>query len=168
MNKKLYKKTFSRVRPSADTLERILDMSNKKQTMVFKKTLAALLIAALIFCMAGIATNAATDGKVAEKISEVADSASKKFKVFVNGKESENFELVTETDEKGVTYYKANIDLPEGSFTVEGIDEILTDTIDVIVKSSDDDGDYALSRDRYVVIITEGDEAYVPTTSVVG
>ena len=168
MDKKLYKKTFSHVRPSDDTLERILNMTNKKQTIILRKVFATVLIIALLICTAGIVANAATDGKVAEKISEVADNASKKFKVLINGKESENFELVTETDEKGVTYYKANIDLPEGSVTVEGIDETLTDIIDVIVESSDEEGDYVFSGDKYVVIITDGDEAYVPTTSVVG
>lgn len=169
MNKTKYKKTFSQIYPSDDTVERILDMGNKKNTVVLKKVFAIVLIIALIICSVGIMADAATNGEMSEKISEVADDVSRKLRVFINGKEAENFELVTETNENGETSYKASIDLPEGyvNVTAEKIDEALTDIIEFEIDYSDsDDGDYVFSGEVYDVIISDSEDVYVPTTSV--
>ncbi len=162
MNKTNYKNTFSHIHPSNETVERILDMTNKKQTISFKKAFAVVLVIALIICSVGIMADATTDGAVSEKISEVADNVSKKIRVLVNGKEADNFEIVTEKDEDGRTHYKANIDLPEGYASVEGI---LTDVIEFELESSGSDGDdYVFSGEGYDVVIPGGAEAYEPTT----
>lgn len=167
MNKTNYKNTFSQIHPSDEIVERILDMTNKKQPIVFKKAFAIVLVIALIICSAGIMADATTDGEVSEKISEVADNVSKKIKVLINGKEADNFELVTETDENGRTHYKANIDLPDGFASVEGIDEAMTGIIEFSIESSGSDGgDHVSSGEGYDVVISDGAEIYVPTTSV--
>ncbi len=169
MNKTKYKKAFSQICPSDDTVERILNMENKKNTVVFKKVFAIVLVIALIICSAGIIADATTDGEVSEKISEVADNVSKKFRVLIDGKEAENFELVTETNENGETSYKASIDLPGGYATVEGIEEALTDIIEFNIEySGSDDGDYVFSGEGHDVIISDGAEVYAPTTAVAG
>lgn len=165
MNKTNYKNTFSKIHPSDETVERILDMTNKKQTISFKKAFAVVLVIALIICSVGIMADATTDGAVTEKISEVADKVSEKFHVLVNGKEAENFEIVTETDEDGRTHYKANIDLPEGYASVEGINNEPLNKIEFELESSGSDGeDYVFSGEGYDVVISGGAEVYEPTT----
>lgn len=169
MNKTNYKNTFSQIHPSDETVERILDMTNKKQTISFKKAFAVVLVIALIICSVGIMADATTDGAVTEKISEVADNVSKKIRVLVNGKEADNFEIVTEKDEDGKTHFKANIDLPEGYASVEGVDEALNETVGSVIEfeleSSGSDGeDYVFSGEGYDVVIPGGAEAYEPTT----
>lgn len=165
MNKKLYKDTFSQIRPSDETVERILTMTERKKYIVLRKALAIILVVTLAICTVGIIADATADGEVSEKISEVAENVSKKLRVFINGKETDNFEFITETDENGETHYKASIDLPdERYFSVEGIDEALTDIIEFSIEASgSEDGDYVNE-----VIISDSEETYVPTTATAG
>ena len=141
-------------------------MENKKNIIAFKKVLATILIFALIICSVGIIANATTDGQVYENISAVADSVSKKFKVLIGDKESQNFEVVTETNENGEISYKVSVNLPEGDATAEEIDEALTDIIEFNIEhSGSDDGDYVFSGEEHDIIISDSTEVFVPTTA---
>lgn len=62
MNRNEYKNTFSKIHPSAVTVERIFDMTEKKQIKFCQKGIIALIVIVSIFLATCICANAATDG----------------------------------------------------------------------------------------------------------
>ena len=103
MNREDYKRVFSHVSPSEETIERILNMAEKKQKR-FKLKKAVLLAAAVVILMLCtlIAADAATDGDV--------------FKLEVNGEQVGVVDYVvktyTGTDENGNEFVYEAVEIP--------------------------------------------------------
>ncbi len=93
MSKKQYKEVFSNIHPSDESIERIMSMTNKKHICALPKAMIILAIIISLFCSVGLVANAATDGAVAETISDAAKEASRKITVLVNGKEEDEKEF---------------------------------------------------------------------------
>lgn len=113
MNKSEYKQVFSKIQPSDNFEERILNMTNRKKFVSFKRVLITALVVISLLCSVGVFANAATDGAVGEAISQVAE----KVIVFINGEKTEQ-ELVFEegVGKDGEPYYKGEVLIkdPEG------------------------------------------------------
>lgn len=122
MSKKQYTDTFSNIHPSDETIERIMSMTNKKHFTGFSKTLVALVAVISILCSIGLVANAATDGAVAETVSEVFEAVSNKVTILINGKETEaEIDVSEKTNSDGEKYYEAEIkvDIPDAYAEVE-------------------------------------------------
>ena len=122
MNKKQYTDTFSNIHPSDETIERIMTMTNKKNFTGFRKTLIALVAVISILCSIGLVANAATDGAVAETVSEVFETVSDKITILINGKETEaDINISQATNADGEKYYDAEIkvNIPESDAEVK-------------------------------------------------
>lgn len=102
MNKENYKAAFSHVHPSAQAIERIMDMkNNKSKKRVVAKTLIALAAVISLLVVGGIVANAATDGKVAENAKTVISKlTSFPVRVTENGKPVDESEYSTELNEE--------------------------------------------------------------------
>lgn len=146
MSKKQYIEAFSNIHPSDESIERIMNMTNKKCISGFRKALVIIAVVVTIFCSIGLVANAATDGAVAETISEVAESVSKKITVIVNGKESK-VDLIEETNADGETCYIAEI---KSDGDTKG---------DFIIKSTDDKDVYKIDY-----VLEEGIKKAIATT----
>ena len=68
-NRELYIDVMSGIQPSENVIERIMDMTDSKRKFKPKKGLIAVLVVIAILAFGGITANAATDGAVAEYIS---------------------------------------------------------------------------------------------------
>ena len=92
MNKDYYKRTFSAVHPSADTLERILEMPEKKRKIIMPRKLIGV-FAVLTTVTGGMLTaNAATDGAV---LQSVQDTVQEGVQFILNGKKVNVQDYVT-------------------------------------------------------------------------
>lgn len=146
MSKKQYTDTFSNIHPSDETIERIMSMTNKKHFTGFSKTLVALVAVISILCSVGLVANAATDGAVAETVSEVFEAVSNKVTILINGKETEaEIDVSEKTNSDGEKYYEAEIkvDIPDayaevecelqldGDTVMEDIDSALQESIEL-------------------------------------
>ncbi len=146
MSKKQYTDTFSNIHPSDETIERIMSMTNKKHFTGFNKTLVALVAVILLLCSIGLVANAATDGAVAETVSEVFEAVSNKVTILINGKETEaEIDVSEKTNSDGEKYYEAEIkvDIPDAyveakyelqfneDFVLEDIDSALQENIEL-------------------------------------
>ena len=146
MSKKQYTDTFSNIHPSYETIERIMSMTNKKHFTGFSKTLVALVAVISILCSIGLVANAATDGAVAETVSEVFEAVSNKVTILINGKETEaEIDVSEKTNSDGEKYYEAEIkvDIPDayieakcelqldGDTVMEDIDSALQESIEL-------------------------------------
>lgn len=146
MSKKQYTDTFSNIHPSDETIERIMSMTNKKHFTGFSKTLVALVAVISILCSIGLVANAATDGAVAETVSEVFEAVSNKVTILINGKETEaEIDVSEKTNSDGEKYYEAEIkvDIPDayveakcelqldGDTVMEDIDSALRESIEL-------------------------------------
>ncbi len=100
-NKKKYISSFSGVEPSDEIKERILNMASTKKRCSFKAF--AVVVAVLIMVTAALFTaNAATDGAIGEKISEVSKEITEKISIMFNGEEIEvTVKQTVVTDENG-------------------------------------------------------------------
>lgn len=158
MIKNEYKNAFSKVHPSDEAIERIMDMTNTKQAKSIKRVLIMAMVIISILCSFGVMANAATDGAVTDAISEVADVISKKVHVLVNGKEVEQKVIISEeTDENGNTVYYGEVDItsPDGD----------TDSyIEFEFEGDIENGDIYLGAGNIDIIINDSIEACVPTT----
>ena len=110
MNRENYIAAFSKVYPSDECIERIMNMTNEKKKKIFYKPLIAVAVIISLLLIGGIMANAATDGKVAESAKTVFDRiTSFPVKVTEDGKVVEENEYVTEIYEKdGKTILKVN------------------------------------------------------------
>lgn len=141
MNKIKYYNAFSKVHPSDKTLERIFDMTNKKNNVALKTfTIVIALIAVL--CSFSIAVNAATDGAIKDAVSEAVENVSKKITILVNEQETEADVTISEiTDEKGNSMgtYIITSSTSSDEFTVESTDkrmmEYIEDYMEISIKN---------------------------------
>jgi len=100
-NKEKYINSFSGVEPSDEVKERILSMTKLKKRYSFK-ALAVAVAVFIMLAMAMLTANAATDGAVGEKITEVSKEISEKITVLFNGEEIEaDCKTTVFTDENG-------------------------------------------------------------------
>lgn len=144
-NKKLYIDVISRIQPSEDVIERIMDMTNQKNKFRPRKSLIAVLVVIAMLAFGGITANAATDGAVAEYISNTV-------KAFVT------------TGENGEKLVKIDGEIQDGAGEIVLIDE--NGTTEGVLHydiQSDDDG-VEWSSDSDVNI--SADNFQEPTTSV--
>lgn len=122
MSKEQYIDTFSNIRPSDEAIERIMNMTSKKQFTSISKAVIALVAIISIICSIGFVANAATDGSVSKTVSEVFESISNKIIVLINGeKASADISVTEKTDADGEKYYEAEVkvDVPDDSAKVE-------------------------------------------------
>ena len=68
MNKKKYKDTFSQIHPSEQTVERIIDMTQRKQRIICKPVLIAVAVALTLLVMGGIVAVAKADNGIANSV----------------------------------------------------------------------------------------------------
>ena len=123
-----------------------MSMTNKKHFTGFSKTLVALVAVISILCSIGLVANAATDGAVAETVSEVFEAVSNKVTILINGKETEaEIDVSEKTNSDGEKYYEAEIkvDIPDayaevecelqldGDTVMEDIDSALQESIEL-------------------------------------
>lgn len=163
MNRTDYKSAFSQIRPSDSSIERIMEMTNKKHHTNVKRLVACIAAVALIICTLGVVANAATDGAVTEAIAETASQVveaaqtfSKKIHVFVNGERIEAEVKVEEhTGNDGETYYSGEVyvtDPNDGEYTR------------LEFEFDDSEGDIGFGAGKIDVIINDSLEAAIPTT----
>lgn len=146
MSKKQYKEAFSNIHPSDESIERIMSMTSKKHICAFPKAMIILAIIISLFCSVGLVANAATDGAVAETISDVAKEASRKVTVLVNGKEESEKEFsrkikvsVNGKEEEGEVFVTP-VTAPDGEEVYE-------------VRVEHDSGDITCIEDYYTAVL---------------
>lgn len=141
MSKEQYIDTFSNIHPSNEAIERIMNMTSKKHFTSIKKTIIVLAAIITIICSIGFVANAASDGSVTEKVSQVLESISNKITVLINGEETQVDINVTEkTNAEGEKYYEAqvDVDIPEDNAEIEyefQLDDTDSDLESVVVNS---------------------------------
>lgn len=153
-NKELYIDVMSGIQPSEDVIERIMDMTKPKRKFRPRKSLIAVLVIVAMLAFGSITANAATDGAVAEYISNTV-------KVLVNGKETAS--SVT-TDKNGDKHIKIDGKVTDGANEIVIKDEEngTEDVIHYDIHVEDDGVEW--SGDAGYVI--EADNFREPTTSI--
>lgn len=112
MNKNDYKKAMSAVRPSDQTVERIMDMTQTKKRRGLKKGIVAVLVILAVLICGGITANAATDGALFENV-----------KLFINGEEVAADDFVdynAYTDDEGNDVEEYIVSIPDESDVSDG------------------------------------------------
>lgn len=107
MNKIKYKEVFSKVHPSDETIERIFDMTNKKNYKSIR-TLAIVMALIAVLCSFGIVAYASTDGEIKETISNAVETVKKEITVLVNGESA--IAVLTGSNDDTATYRVEDID----------------------------------------------------------
>ena len=156
MNKTEYKEAFSKIQPSDEVEERIINMTtNRKKAISFKRVLITALVVISLICCAGVFANAATDGAVGEAISQAAQ----KVIVFINGEKTEQ-ELVFEegVGKDGEPYYKGEVQIkaPDGEEDAKIEFEIDYEGVEIGIGGT--------SAEDIDAIIADSFELYIPTT----
>ena len=172
MNRTDYKSAFSKIRPSDSSIERIMEMTNKKHHTNVKRLVACIVAVALIICTLGVVANAATDGAVGEAISDAAEKFTKKVHVFVNG-EAVDFDVNVEehTGEDGETYYVGEISVTEPNgdsyskieFEIDGSEGDGDIGFGTVIINDKSESSEAAEVD---LILNDSEEAHIPTTAV--
>lgn len=161
MNKTEYKEIFSQIHPSDETVERIMDMTNRKKTTSFKRVLTTALVVISLICTVGVIANAATDGAVGEAVSEVVENVSKKVIVLINGEKTEQEVIMDEgVGEDGKPYYKGEISVTNFNGDAESVIEFEVDGDSAAI------GMAGSSGESIDAILSDSFELYVPTTAV--
>lgn len=93
MNNKLYRETFSDVHPSEKAIERVINMTEKKQKRYSVRIIAVITAVISVLMISGIAVNAVTDGAIKDGIAYASESIAQKIKLIFNGKEVEASDL---------------------------------------------------------------------------
>lgn len=172
MNRTDYKSAFSQIRPSDGSIERIMEMTNKKHHTNVKRLVACIAAVALIICTLGVIANAATDGAVSEAISDAAEKLTKRVHVFVNGEKVDADVKVEEyTGDDGKTYYTGEILVTEPNgdtyskieFEIDGSDTDGDIGFGTVIINDKSESSEAAEID---VIINDSVEAAIPTTAL--
>lgn len=119
MNKTDYINTFSKLHPSASTLERIFDMSERKQGKIYKRGLIAVIAVISIFIASCICANAATDGALASGAKMILNGEDVNLVDYVKNYESY-------IDENGNKVEKTSFETPDGligGYVIVSVDE---------------------------------------------
>lgn len=107
MNKTKYYETFSKVHPSAETIERIFEMTNKKYNKSIR-TLAIVMALIAVLCSFGIVAYASTDGEIKETVSNAVETIKNEISVLVNGETA--IAVLTSSNDDTATYRIEDID----------------------------------------------------------
>lgn len=153
MSKKQYKEAFSNIHPSDESIERIMSMTSKKHICAFPKAMIILAIIISLFCSVGLVANAATDGAVAETLSNAAKEASRKVTVLVSGKEEEKefsrkIKVSVNGNEEEGEVFVTPVTAPDGEEIYE-------------IRVEHDSGDITCVEDYNTAIYTAVDEILV-------
>lgn len=101
-----YKRTFSQIRPSDETIERIFEMSEKKSKRIkFKGLLVAVACLAALLCGA-LTANASTDGALFEGIQLIVNGEDVDLKDYIKYHNSY-------VDENGNTVSEYEFEMPD-------------------------------------------------------
>ena len=115
MSRSEYISAMSGIQPSEQTIERIMDMTNKRKITGFRKGLIGVLVVLAILACGGLTANAATDGAVARAI----DTGIKHIKVIIDGRELDESEYATVereyVNDEGETVKEYEVALPDGA-----------------------------------------------------
>ncbi len=124
-----YKRTFSQIRPSDETIERIFEMSEKKNKRIkFKGLLVAVACLAALLC-GTLTANAATDGALFEGINLIVNGENVNLVDYIKSHDK----YVTE-DGTVVETYEFEVDDEDGQISFETTDDI---TVEAGEKSDD-------------------------------
>lgn len=105
-----YKRTFSQIRPSEEVIERIFEMSEKKNKRIKSKGLIAVLVCLAALLCGTLTANAATDGALFEGIHLIINGEDVDLKDYItdykayktdNGTEVEEFQFEVPDDGSG-------------------------------------------------------------------
>lgn len=130
MNNNNYKRTFSQIRPSEQTIERIFEMSEKKNRSIRHKGLM-IAMACLVALLCGTLTaNAATDGALFEGINLIINGENVNIVDYVKSHDK----YVTD-DGTVVETYEFELDGEDSQITVESEGDI-----DLEINQESDDG----------------------------
>lgn len=124
-----YKRTFSQIRPSDETIERIFEMSEKKNKRIkFKGLLVAVACLAALFC-GTLTANAATDGALFEGINLIVNGENVNLVDYIKSHDK----YVTE-DGTVMETFEFEADDEDGEISFETTDDI---TVEAGEKSDD-------------------------------
>ncbi len=124
-----YKRTFSQIRPSDETIERIFEMSEKKNKRIkFKGLLVAVACLAALLC-GTLTANAATDGALFEGINLIVNGENVNLVDYIKSHDK----YVTEVGTV-VETYEFEVDDKDGQISFETTDDI---TVEAGEKSDD-------------------------------
>lgn len=124
-----YKRTFSQIRPSDETIERIFEMSEKKNKRIkFKGLLVAVACLAALFC-GTLTANAATDGALFEGINLIVNGENVNLVDYIKSHDK----YVTE-DGTVMETFEFEVDDEDGEISFETTDDI---TVEAGEKSDD-------------------------------
>lgn len=123
-----YKKAFSQINPSEETIERIFEMTEKKRfKRVYKGFIIAIALVAALLC-GSLTANAATDGALFEGITLIMNGEKVDLKDYIvnhssyvneDGAKVEKYEFdIKEDDNGGSLIFEVEGD-PETSFIIE-------------------------------------------------
>lgn len=159
-----YKKAFSQINPSEETIERIFEMTEKKRLKRMPKGLiiAIALVATLLF--GALTANAATNGALFDGISLIMNSEE------VNLKDYIIYYNPSSVDEEGnkVEVYKVDLDgegngEPPVTFEVDETGDVHISTVLNVTLENEDNGHVEYSLDLYESakkVISAFDESY--------
>lgn len=115
MNKNSYKETFSQIRPSEQTVERIFEMSEKKNRRIKHKGLIAAAICLMALLCGTLTANAATNGALFEGITLIVNGEDVNIVDYIKSHDK----YVTD-DGTVVETYELEIDGDNTQISVEG------------------------------------------------
>lgn len=155
-DREFYKEAMSGIQPSELVIERILDMTETKKIFMPKKSIAVLVAIVALFVIGCVSANAATDGAVADYISQTV-------RVIINGKETTP--RVT-TNENGDQQIELDLDMDEGVNEIEIYSEEggTTTAVHYEIKIDEDgveaggNGDVLISANNYIEPTTAVEE----------
>lgn len=162
MNKTEYKEAFSKVHPSDEAVERIMDMTNRKKNKSLKRMLITALVIISLICSVGVIANAATDGAISEAVSEVVENVSKKVIVLINGEKTEQeITLVEGVGKDGEPHYKGEISVTSPEGETESVIEFELDGSGTAI------GIGGSAAEDIDAVIADEFKLFIPTTAVV-
>ncbi len=144
MNKENYKRAFSQVRPSEETIERILNMPDKKsksfkiRPLIAAAVTVSLLAGAMLTAHAAVGSGTSVPFDELKTIAQGSPYSTLKdaVEIILNGKKLDESEYVSNVeeivDENGNTVKRFVVDLPNGS-KVGCTEEFLTDGATIVV-----------------------------------
>ncbi len=161
MNKTEYVAAFSKVHPSDEAVERIMDMTNRKKNKSFRRLLITAVVIISLVCSVGVIANAATDGAVGEAISEAVEVVTNKVIVLINGEKTEQEIILEEgVGKDGEPYYMGEISVTSPEGETESVIEFELDGSGAAI------GIGGSAAEDIDAVIADEFKLYIPTTAV--
>lgn len=131
MNRQEFKQAMSGVQPSKQTIERIMDMTNKETKKKIKLAPALALVACLAILVTGILGDSAITAKlnpvkVADSTIQAAPSSSNFFTITAYAKDSKNHEKKIDLSENKIAETDIKLELIKGESGI--YDTVITET----------------------------------------